>query len=382
MMPPTWIACLTPPGTAAIAVLAVRGPAAWDMSRRLFRPLAQSTPVLPEQPEGNRTWLGWLGGANDAGDQVLLVVKKVSPQPWVEIQCHGGAEVVHWLMELFIAEGATACSWQQLEERTAGDRLQALALAELAHAPTARTAGILLDQHHGALAGAFENIVAAIDSGDSTRASALLDELLQYAGVGLHLTTPWRVAVIGPPNVGKSSLVNALAGYQRSLVSAVPGTTRDVVSTRLAVDGWPVELLDTAGLRTQAASLEEQGIALARDAAETADFCLWVLDASTRPVWPHSPNPALRLLVNKTDLPAAWDLGSATGAVRVSARTGAGLAELVQALAGWLVPQPPLAGAAVPFTAALVQSVQQAREACAAGQLLEARDILTSARRI
>src|SRR5205823_6640829 len=81
-------------------------------------------------------------------------------------------------------------------------------------------------------------------------------------------------------NVGKSSLINALAGYQRSIVAPTPGTTRDVVRVPVALDGWPVELLDTAGLRGDAPALEAAGIEQAREQAASADLCVWVLDAT------------------------------------------------------------------------------------------------------
>src|SRR5205823_6447907 len=123
----------------------------------------------------------------------------------------------------------------------------------------------------------------------------------------------------------------------------------DVVTTRLAVDGWPVELADTAGLRAGAEPVEEEGARRARDAASAADLCLWVLDASAPPVWPDVAAGAVRLVVNKVDLPPAWDLAQAGAAVHLSARTGAGLPELLAALSRWLVPEPPPAGAAVPF---------------------------------
>src|SRR5207237_636472 len=108
------------------------------------------------------------------------------------------------------------------------------ALEPLSKAPTVRTASIQLDQYRGAFARAVEAALAD---------PALIPELARFAPVGRHLVAPWAVAVVGPPNVGKSSLVNALAGYQRAVVSDVPGTTRDVVRTLVALDGWPVELI-------------------------------------------------------------------------------------------------------------------------------------------
>jgi tRNA modification GTPase len=266
------------------------------------------------------------------------------------------------LEELFAARGVRPLSWQELEAQTAPNPKRAAVLAALASAATVRTAGILLDQYHGALDRAWAAVRDALGRGDRTEAGRLLDSLARYAPVGRHLTVPWRVAVLGAPNVGKSSLVNLLAGYARSVVAPQPGTTRDVVSTTLAVDGWPMELLDTAGWRREAEDLERQGMALAREAAASADLCLWVLDAAAEPCWPEGDLPALHFVVNKIDLPAAWDLERAAKAVHVSARTGAGLEELLAALSAWLVPDPPPPGAAVPFTAESCLAVAGARE--------------------
>jgi len=167
------------------------------------------------------------------------------------------------------------------------------------------------------------------------------------------------VVIAGAPNVGKSSLLNALAGYQRSIVAPTPGTTRDLVSVRLAIDGWPVEFVDTAGLRGATEALEGQGIEQARAMAATADLCLWVLDASAPPVWSDRAIPRMQLLVNKTDLPPAWSLDERTDVVRVSTETGAGLPELCERLSARLVPDVPPPGAAVPFTAHLCDEVQR-----------------------
>ena len=261
------------------------------------------------------------------------------------------------------------CTWQELETKTTGNALRSAALAALTAAPTVRTAAILLDQFHGA----FEKAIRAIRDTDDLDG---LDELVRYAPLGQHLTQPWRVVIAGAPNVGKSSLANALAGYQRSVVSPQPGTTRDAVSARIAVDGWPIELTDTAGLRSGADDLEEAGIEQARDVVASADLCLWLLDGSAPPVWPEETIAKLHYVVNKIDLPAAWDIREAASALAVSARTGAGVADLVQALANWLVPEAPPVGAAVPFTPELCDNIEAAARCRAAGLVDEARSFL------
>jgi tRNA modification GTPase len=249
----------------------------------------------------------------------------------------------------------------------------------LTEATTTRTAAILLDQYHGAFDRAIAEIVAALDVGDLSTARQHLDQLAMLAPVGRHLTTPWRVVVAGAANVGKSSLVNALAGFQRSVVSPTPGTTRDVVTVRLAVDGWPVELVDTAGLRGEASGLEMEGIDRARMALTEADLVLWVLDGSTAPIMPLLPHARAQLVRNKSDLPSPWGREAAPTAMAVSARTGEGLGELTSALANWLVPESPPAGSAVPFTPTLADRVERARQHLAAGQTAEARRELIAA---
>lgn len=373
----TYAACLTPPGRAAIATLAIRGPRAWEVVRRLFRPLSPAGSPLPVQPAVGRIWVGRLGDA--LADTVVLTVIRAAPMPWVEVHCHGGPEVVHMLLEGLESGGVETCSWQDLELETTEDRTQAVVTAQLARAPTARTAAFLLDQYHGAFDEALAAARAALDAIHRDEAGRRLADLARQAPLGRHLTTPWQVVVAGAPNVGKSSLVNALAGFQRTVVSATAGTTRDVVTTLIAVDGWPVQLADTAGVRAGGTGLEGQGIELARSAVAAADLCLWVLDASVPPVWPDFSAPRLRYLVNKTDLPAAWDLGQAAEAVQVSAKTGAGLPELCERLASWLVPQPPPSGAGVPFTAALCDRIDEAYRAFEAGRWEEASRALEMA---
>jgi tRNA modification GTPase len=374
--PLTYAACLTPPGQGAVATLAVDGPRAWEVVRPLFRMRTGAEP--PVDPPAGRILLGRLGG--EVADEVVLTVKRIGPSPRLELHCHGGRANVRFLLDLLATRGSRLCIWQEFLQRTDSDSLRAAAAVALAEAPTVRTAAILLDQTNGAFAAALDAILMALDRDAIDMASTGLDALARRAGLGRRLTAPWRVAVAGPPNVGKSSLMNALAGYQRSIVSPTPGTTRDVVTTRLAIDGWPVELADTAGVREGTDALEEQGVRKARATAHAADLCLWLLDASAPPVWPDADVGAVRFVVNKVDLPAVWDVAAVDG-VQVSAITHLGLPELCAALSGWLVPDPPPSGAAVPFTDRMCAGVEGAYRLLADGRSDEARQILVGLRR-
>ncbi len=318
----TTVAVLTPPGVGAIAVLEVAGPDAWRVVRSLFRPVGGP---LPESPALHRTWLGTLD------DEVVVAVKAVEPHPVLEIHCHGGPRVVARLMALFQAQGCRA--------KPADDHPR----APVEQARTLRTATILLDQFHGA----FDRAIR--DPNNLPRLAAL-------APVGRHLVEPWKVVVAGAPNAGKSSLVNAIAGFERSIVSPTAGTTRDVVTTFVALDGWPVELADTAGLRRAADSLEAEGIALARRFLERADLIVWLLDGcDPNPLWPPSGDPLV--VVNKADLPPAFD--PPPEMLRVSAATGAGIVALIDAIVRRLVPVEPLPGEAIPYTAELADLVER-----------------------
>jgi tRNA modification GTPase len=358
----------------AIAVLGIHGPDAWNVARKPFRRRSSGQPELPLQAKPGRFWLGTFG--NEITDEVVLTVKQLEPIPWLELHHHGGREVTRWLQETLAAEGIRSCGWQEFAGRTLANAAQAAALAALADAPTARTASILLDQFHGAFSRTVAAIHAAVEGNDLLEASRLVKALTRYAALGQHLTTPWQVVIAGAPNVGKSSLVNALAGFQRSVVAETPGTTRDVVRTRLAIDGWPVEVADTAGLRETRESLESEGVGLAREAAARADLCLWLLDAGSPPVWPEVLAPHIRVVINKCDLPLVWDQSGVEGAIHVSARTGSGLPSLCEVISCCLVPDPPAAGTAIPFSSALCRRLEDVRQLLGVGHAETARRVL------
>jgi tRNA modification GTPase len=161
------------------------------------------------------------------------------------------------------------------------------------------------------------------------------------------------VVLAGLPNVGKSSLINALVGYTRSVVYDQPGTTRDVVTAETALSGWPVQLADTAGIRDQADTLEAAGIARARAHFAEADCRVLVLDRSRPPspadiellnVWPDAI-----CVAHKSDLPDAWGETLPLGAVHVSSLTLSGLDAVAARIVERLVPETPAAEEAVPF---------------------------------
>jgi tRNA modification GTPase len=211
-------------------------------------------------------------------------------------------------------------------------------------------------------------------------AAAAIDQLLAHASLGLHLTRPWKVVLAGAPNAGKSSLVNALVGYERSIVYAQPGTTRDAVGVETAVAGWPVRLVDTAGLRESTDPVERAGVAIARRQIAQADLTILVYDAAdprsiaasvtaagaTGDGQAADADPSLRLsdallVANKIDLVAKGQRDALAG-LPTSALAGDGIAGLLRAIGRRLVPAPPDRGAAVPFTTEQVDALRCARE--------------------
>ena len=357
-MSDTAVSLLTAPGTGAIATVEVRGPRAWELAKQLFKPASK---LLPESPDVNRFWFGTLGS-----DEVVLAVTAVDA---IEVHCHGGRRVVRWVIEQFTARG---CIETTRTHRPSGDGFELLQ-----RAPTLRTATILLDQLNGAFATEVRRILAFLET-DSVGARSLLYPLADFGNtVGRHLVEPWKVVIAGPPNVGKSSLVNALAGYQRSVVSEVAGTTRDAVSVRTAFDGWPFELIDTAGLR-EAEGLEVEGIARTKNEVQSADLILWVVDSTGEMIWPDTayPRERLQIVFNKIDLfpdPGTFGLSE------VSATTGFGIPELIVDVTRSLIPVYPQPGQAIPFTPQLADLVEAANAALGANRKEDAARLLREA---
>ena len=346
---------LTPPGRGAVATLRIEGPAALEMVQRHFRsrsgrPLAACA--------ADRLIVGHFG--HEAGEEIVLR----RSQDAVELHCHGGRAALAMIEETLLAAGCQSLPWPTWASEHGPHA--AAALTALADAPTERTAAILLDQYHGAFDRAVGAMRQAIDRGDRRGARRQLDELSARIPLGRHLVTPWHVVLAGRANVGKSSLINALAGYDRSIVHATPGTTRDAVTLVTAIDGWPVELCDTAGLGIGSDAVERAGIQRARERLAAADLIILVADHSQ--TWSGEDQaladrwPAALLVHNKSDLPPAP--GDRPPGLATSAPCGDGIDELLAMVSQRLVPAPPPVGAAVPFTTAQVEMLSAAGRPC------------------
>jgi len=370
------VALLTPPGRGALAVVGVAGSGALAAVARLFNPRG---PVpLAERSDGAIVFGRW----GDPGRGEDLVVVRRSAER-LEVHCHGGLAASEAVLASLEQSGAVRQTWQDWLAAGGASVIEVEAREALARVGGPKAAQILCRQLAGALDAELARIVALDAAGDLAGAAAARDRLRRAARVGLRLARPWRVVVAGDVNAGKSSLVNALAGHGRSIVSAEPGTTRDVLETRIVLDGWEIDLVDTAGLRDDPAGpTEAAGIARARDAAATADLVVHVVPVG-RPSrspsnWqagrlphmqtasetraPHGKRDACPtiLVLAKCDL-ASHDGDGPPDAIRTSAVTGFGINVLAAAIIRRLVPEehdePDLLLGAVPFTQQQVNGI-------------------------
>jgi tRNA modification GTPase len=303
----------------------------------------------------------------------------------IEVHCHGGTAAVEAIASRLVKDGCQRLTWQEWINQRAPDCLQAAAQIALADAVTERTAAILLDQLNGTLSATIREIITEVAAAEWSAAAETIDELLSRKELGQHLINPWRIVVFGAPNVGKSSLINALAGYERAIVSPTPGTTRDVVTVKTAIDGWPVQLSDTAGFRETQDELESAGIKLATSSLSQAELAIFVHDAARLrdepgddeiKLVPPKLAPHVRALhvINKIDLISVSERmllvqqfvnsRPATGQPNVvSALNGEGIDDLISAIAGALVPTSFPPGSAVPFTSEQVNGLTAAKAA-------------------
>ncbi|MBL4885150.1 MAG: GTP-binding protein, partial [Planctomycetaceae bacterium] len=259
--------------------------------------------------------------------------------------------------------GVKVLDWQNYLEQSqniwGSDYLQAISCAR-----TFRTAELLLHQRQ--INPNFwqefsrcqdSHYWAQLDDETQLNHRNIIQQMQQWSEFGKHLASPWNIVIGGLPNVGKSSLINAILGYKRAIVVDQPGTTRDVVTGETAIDGWPVLLSDTAGQRETGDVLESAGIDRAIQAMQKADLQILLLDRATAPDQQNqilmSKFPEALLVFNKIDIEADPNWNNIAFQVKpldVSCETGQGIESLIQSIMQKLIPQLPPENLVLPVT--------------------------------
>ncbi|WP_456409694.1 tRNA uridine-5-carboxymethylaminomethyl(34) synthesis GTPase MnmE [Oceanithermus sp.] len=352
----TIAAVATPPGSGGVGVVRLSGPEALEIAARVWRGHD------PRTSPGGRFWHGWVTDpeSGDVVDEALLLVFRAphsyTGQDAVEFQTHGSPAVLRRVLELLLAAGARAAGPGEFTLRAYLNGRMDLAQAESvlavveAESETARRQALrgltralsqkiegmsrkLLDllAHIQALLDYPEEGVEPHEAERVLREVIVeIDRLRATARAGQRVREGARLALVGAPNAGKSSLLNALLGYERALVHHEPGTTRDYLEAPLELEGVPLVAVDTAGVRATDDPVEAAGVARALEAARAADLILYLADRSApRPEPPELPWKRTLKVATKADLPAAW---RDPEAIEVSALTGAGLDALRRAI--------------------------------------------------
>lgn len=282
---PTIAAVVTPIGQGGIGIVQVVGPEAVAIAGRVFLPRRGRDLALAP---ANTLHYGHVVEPNPPRhtiDEVIVRIGDLGGAPpaeqYVEINCHGGVAAVQATLHAVLDAGAQAVSWEQIPLRAFRtgriDRVQLEAALALPTARTLLAAEMLAVQQDGALSTALER---AMDSGEDCD---VLQGLAATARLGIALCQPRRIVIAGRPNVGKSTLFNALLEQERALVHDQPGTTRDYVEAMVDIRGVPCVIVDTAGMRSRPGEVEAAGIALAEAQIQQADIVLLLHD-STEPL--------------------------------------------------------------------------------------------------
>lgn len=341
---------ITGPFRAPVAIIRVSGKESWRIARRIFSP-------LPEGAKSRHAYYGEIIVSDHRFDDGILILfeegKSYTEEESFEISCHGSPQIVRTVLDEIVRHGARIARPGEFTERAflngRIDLTQAEAIREAIESATevqarranllregrlARAVGEIEDEIAKSLAMAEATVDFSEEIGELDRDAAMasiqeiirkIDALLEKRNVARLMREGLRVALVGRPNVGKSSLMNALLGLDRAIVTEIPGTTRDTIEETVSIGGFPVVLTDTAGLRATEDVVERIGVERSRKAVELADE-IWFIFEAPLAITPDDQvllneigRPVV-MIANKSDLGVKEDKG-----IAVSALTGEGL---------------------------------------------------------
>ncbi len=358
----------TPPGTSAVGLIRISGP----RSHYIIRAFSGGLPLPPPRVATVRR----LSHRGELLDEALVTIfggpRSYTGEDMAEIGCHGNPLIARRILDAAFDLGARLAHPGEFTQRAFLNGRMDLTQAEAVMDVIAARTDLALRSAHAAREGRLGRAVASLretlvdvlaqieahidfpDEGIEPAAAGALrgrldaqadeiERMLSTAGAGRILREGVRTVIAGAPNAGKSSLLNALVGSDRAIVTPLPGTTRDTVEEWINVEGIPLHLIDTAGIRETSEPAEIEGVRRSRRALEDAELILLVTDASAPPA-PEEEAIARQCdrsrtlaVATKSDLPAARE----TGGTRVSAVTGEGIDALKRAIAERVWSGPP-----------------------------------------
>ena len=368
----TIAAVATPLQPSGLGVIRVSGTEAVSLVEPLFK--GRGRPL--KKAETHKLLYGWIHDEGELLDKVLLVVMRAphsyTTEDVVEIQCHGSPLVLRAILDLLLKQGARLAEAGEFTQRAflhgRLDLTQVEAVADLIHATSEVGAKLAAQQLDGKLYQAIDvvkkqvvSIASLIEAGIEfpeegldfsqrenclqrlDHACADLENMLSHAEQGRRMREGFAVALIGRPNVGKSSLLNTLLREQRAIVTTIPGTTRDSIEESVQIQGVAFRLTDTAGIRKTTDLLETEGIRRTQIVRDKADLVLLILDASEKlreedqALIRELEQQRTLVVLNKKDrlsakLPEWYEAISAMESVMISAKNGDGCDELESCL--------------------------------------------------
>lgn len=334
-------AVITGKGTGAISTIQVFGDSAEDVIRKIFQPAGER----PAKFETGKILLGTIHDSDKKIDQVTIGCE----QPMIfAINCHGNPLIVEMIIQLLRRNGAEILTAEQLQIKIMSEQKQVCTIALEARLaqPKAKTlhgTKIVLNQIASGLSKAANDWLENLDDIYPDKIKDEANRILQASRTAKLIIYGCKAVLTGPPNSGKSSLLNHMAGRQKSIVTDISGTTRDWVTAECRIDSVSLELTDTAGLNEKppdsSDSIEKAALQKAIETLEQADLILLVLDNSQNEnldnqIIKRFADKKIVTVLNKSDLPAKFDTNKLpdflSNTVKISAKTGNGIEKLTE----------------------------------------------------